>query len=111
MAAARSRRPTPKMLPADQLSYGSWTARWGDWVVQLLGQDGRWRATAWRWTTGGYAERMLLGACEGFASSVDAVSWACDTLRESGAKVFIVDKPDLTLEKLLCFNPAPQAVT
>lgn len=110
MATQRTRRPTPRTLPAEELTYGTWTARWGDWVVQLKGENGKWQVTVWRWLTGGYTERTQLGCCIGFASPVDATAWGCEVLRESGARVFIVDKPNLTLEKLLRFNPAPKSV-
>lgn len=98
-------------MAASKITTGSWSARWGEWVVGLRGNASHWRATVWRWTTaGGYTERTQLGACEGFTAPADAVSWACDVLRDSGAKVFVVDKPSLKLETLLRFSPAPEAV-
>ena len=45
------------------------------------------------------------------ASALEATAWACDVLRESGAKVFIIDKPQLKLEDIACFHAAPEAVT
>jgi hypothetical protein len=109
--STRKRTPTPKTLPADELTFGSWSTRWGDWVIHLKGADGKWRATVWRWTLGGgYTERTQLGICEGFATAADATEWSCELLRENGAKVFVIDKPSLKLEKLLRFNPAPESV-
>jgi hypothetical protein len=114
MAAQRSHStsPGPKALSAEELSYGSWSTRWGDWVIHLRGEDGHWRVTVWRWTVGGgYTERTQLGMCAGFATPLAAAAWACSVLEENGAKVFVIDKPQLRLEKFLRFNPAPEAVT
>jgi hypothetical protein len=109
---SRSRRPTPRTFPANELPFGTWSARWGDWVIHLRGQAGTWRATVWRWTLGGgYTERTQLDARAGFATAADATTWACDVLRESGAKVYVVDRPALKLETVLRFNAAPEAVT
>lgn len=112
--AAQRRQPssTPRPLPASGLLFGAWYARWGDWVIHLREQAGKWQATVWRWTTGGgYDERMQLGVGNGFTAPTDAVEWACDLLRENGASTFVIDRPDVTLETLLRFNPAPEAVT
>lgn len=108
----RTAAGVPGPLPAKLLAQGSWTSRWGDWVIHLRGTDGGWRATVWRWTTGGrLQERTQLGLGEGFSSALEATAWACDVLRESGAKVFIIDKPQLKLEDIACFHAAPEAVT
>lgn len=94
----------------EQLASGTWTARWSDWVVKLKVKSDKCDATVWRWTVGGgYTERMQLGARNDFSSSKDAVAWACDVLRDNGVKVMILDKPSITLESLLRFNPAPEA--
>lgn len=99
-------------IAAKCLVPGAWTTRWGDWVVHLRCIKDNWCVTVWRWTIGGrLEERTQLGLCAGFGSAVDATTWACDLLRESGAKVFIVDKPQLKLEDLLRFHPAPEPVT
>lgn len=99
-------------VSAKYLLGGAWTSRWGDWVVHLRGSPGCWRATVWRWTLGGLIEeRAQLGLREGFASASDATSWACDVLRDSGAKVFVIDKPSLRLEDFLRFQPLSEAVT
>jgi hypothetical protein len=97
---------------AKYLVQGSWSTRWGDWVIHLRCTGGLWRAIVWRWTTGGrLEERTQLGLCEGFGSAADATAWACDHLREGGAKVFVIDKPQLRLEDVLRFHPAPEAVS
>lgn len=106
-AAARTFGP----IAAKYLVEGSWTSRWGDWVVHLRNVTGLWCVTVWRWTTGGHLEeRTQLGLCEGFGTAADATTWACDLLRENGAKVFLIDKPRFRLEDILRFHPAPEAV-
>ena len=98
-------------VTAKHITSGTWTARWGAWVVHLRSTSAGWRAVVWRWTAGGLLEeRMQLGLCEGFANATDATTWACELLRESGAKVFIVDRQDIRLEDVLPFHPAPEAV-
>lgn len=107
----RAMRPTPLTYLATDLLDGAWTARWGDWVVHLRNTEKGWRATVWRWMVGGkLEERTQLGLCEGFGSAEDANTWACDLLRENGAKVFVIDKPELRLETILRFHPAPEVV-
>lgn len=114
MTQQRTRAPARTLGPvaAKYLSDGAWTSRWGDWVVHLRNIAGLWRAIVWRWTTGGHLEeRTQLGRCEGFGSAAEAASWACDLLRDSGAKLFIIDKPQLKLEDILRFHPASEAVS
>lgn len=95
---------------AEQVTQGSWTARWGDWLIKLRVREASSEATVWRWTTGGgYTERQQLGWRGGFSAPVDAVKWACDVLRDSGAKVMILGAPSITLESMLRFAPAPEA--
>ncbi len=99
-------------VSAECLIDGSWTSRWADWVIHLRAKTAGWRVIVWRWTTGGgLAERMQLGHCEGFPNAADAQAWACDLLREGGAEVFIIDRPQLRLEDFLRYQPVPEDVT
>lgn len=100
-----------KPLPASKIQRGSWSARWGDWVICLRPSASSWQAIVWRWTVGGgLSERTQLGAMKGFATPVDATSWACDVLRDSGARVMVIDRPSITLVDLILYNPAPEAL-
>ena len=103
----------PRTYAATDLLEGAWTARWGDWVVHLCHTvTGNWRVTVWRWMAGGKVEeRAQLGLCEGFVSASAATTWACDVLRDGGAKVLVIDKPTMQLENFLCFHPAPRDAT
>ena len=110
MAAHRTyvARGTLGPVAARFIVEGSWTCRWADWVVHLRGSD-VWCVTVWRWTVGGrLEERQQIGYQEGLATAEDAAKWACDVLRASGAKVFVIDKPTMQLESFLRFHPAPR---
>ena len=86
-----------------QITKGSWTASWGGWTIDLRDAKGSWSIVVRR----GNGDLHSWG---GFASSLDAVKWACDVMRDRGVKVMILDAPSITLETLLRFNPASEAV-
>lgn len=99
-------------MPAEQITSGAWSTRWGDWVIGLREREHVWHATVWRWTRGGgLEERRQLDARDGFPNPPSAVAWACDVLRGSGVKILVVDRPSMTLERMLRFSPAPKGVT
>jgi hypothetical protein len=99
-------------VAAEHITEGSWTSRWGDWVVHLISDDNTWRVTVWRWMCEGRLDkRRQIGDQAGFPLATLAMGWACDLLRQSGARVFVIDKPSMKLESFLRFYPAPQDVT
>lgn len=96
---------------ADKITSGSWSARWGNWMVGLRQCGASWLVTVWRWKPGtSLSARHQLAERDDFESPVAGVIWACDVLRNDSAKVFVIGMPSLTLDKVLQFSPAPEAV-
>lgn len=91
-----------RAVSSKDLTPGSWTARWGSWVISVRTErQDRWHVRIWS---------LALGACVQIvkrailATASDAVSWACDVLRQQGAVVF-VDGRTHGLERFLAFSP------
>lgn len=89
---------------------GAWTARWADWVIGLQSNETGWDAVVWRWSLDSKTERQEVEAKKGFTTHEEAIKWACDTMRKDGATVLVLGAPSITLESMLKFTPAPQAV-
>lgn len=74
-------------VSSSSLTPGSYTARWGAWVIGIRSDDhDRWSVRVWSWAVGArvqIAKRAIL------PSAAEAVAWACDVLRNHGAVVFI----------------------
>lgn len=95
-----------------KLLQGSWSARWGNWHVSLVSNGDRWDAKVFRWPPcSTLAERVEIDNWDGFRSSEEAVTWACDVMKNDGARVMVLGslKP-ITLASMLSFKPAPQIV-
>jgi hypothetical protein len=92
-----------KKLSAASLTNGSWTARWGAWVIGIRTVGESWHVRIWSWTHG---VRVQVATRAVLSNSTSAVSWACEVLRKHGARV-IVDGQEQQLEKFLAFSPAP----
>lgn len=93
------------------MTHGAWTARWANWVVLLEATDKGWDVKVWRWLFGKPASaRHELAAQRAMATHDEAIKWACDVMKNDGATVMVLDAPSMTLESVLQFTPAPQAV-
>lgn len=98
-------------MTAAKMLKGNWSARWGAWAVGLRSHGSMWSATVWRWEPGtSLSVRREIDDWDGFKTVEEAVAWACIVMRNDGAKVFVVGRPDMTLESMLAFAPAPEAV-
>lgn len=88
-------------VPSSSLVPGSWTARWGAWVIGIrTDEHDRWCVRVWSWVVGArvqIAKRAIL------SSAAEAVAWACDVLRRHGTRVF-VDGRERALEDWLAFT-------
>lgn len=89
---------------------GAWTARWADWVVWLQRTEAGWNVKVWHWPLDRVTERREVGTQNLLASHDEAIKWACDTMKNDGATVMVLGAPSITLESMLKFTPAPQAV-
>lgn len=87
-------------VPCTSLTPGSWTARWGAWVIGIRTDDeDRWCVRIWSWAVGArvqIAKRAIL------PTAADAVAWACEVLRKHGTSVFI-DGAYRPIEDVLAF--------
>lgn len=88
-------------VPSSSLTPGSWTTRWGSWVINVrTDEHDQWSVRVWSWAVGArvqIAKRAIL------PSAAEAVKWACDVLRKHGALVF-VDGRERALEDWLAFT-------
>jgi hypothetical protein len=91
---------------------GSWTARWGNWVVGLKTHNDKWQVTVWRWPPDTVLnERVQINKWSGAETTDEAVTWACDQMIADGAKVFVLGAPkNFALKRVLSFVKAPQPV-
>ena len=91
------------------LGSGSYSARWGDWFVLLVGREGSWSVKLWRWPPDApLASLAEIGSADGFESPSQAGKWACQRMVDDGARVFVLDAPrGFGLEGVLNFVPAP----
>lgn len=94
------------MIAAQQITEGSWSARWGSHVIHIRERDGWWSATVWRWTG---PRRVQLDGFDGFVNAQVAIAWACDILVAHGASV-LLDGKKRDLADVLAFSPAPELV-
>lgn len=94
-------------MTIEQITSGSWCARWSNWTLKLRDDRGEWKVTVRRGVPG--EADACSHTSDGFLSPQTAVTWACDKMRTFGAKVMILGKPSITLESLLRFTPAPEA--
>jgi hypothetical protein len=92
----------------DALPAGSWTARWGRWMVGLVASNNHWSARLWRWPLDTSVGNCVELACaSGFKSPRAAARWACRLMHRDGAIVMVLDAPDsFRLEDVLDFGPA-----
>lgn len=87
----------------------SWSARWGNWQVGLRHLGDCWGVKVWRWAPDAPLEdRRVLATCDYFESRDKAVEWACAVMKSDGARVFVLDAPNMTLESVLRFLTAPE---
>lgn len=99
-------------MTAAALFKGTWHARWGNWAIFLHSAGDRWDVRVWRWAPStDVATHVEIDAWDGFYSQEEAVTFACDVMRNDGAKVMVLgaNKP-MTIEALLRFAPALAAV-
>ncbi len=83
------------------LTPGSWTARWGAWVIGIRTDDrDRWCVRVWSWAIGA---RVQVGKRAILPTADAAVAWACELLRSHGARAFI-DGRERPLEQWLAFS-------
>lgn len=98
------------MVPYTEIEHGSWTCRWGDWMIFLKETPAGWAVVVWALPVGmPMKQRKQIGAATALDSASHAVTYACDALRRAGARV-LVSGAAQRLEKFLSFSPAPQEV-
>ncbi len=98
------------MTPFDDIKRGSWSCRWGSWLILVREQSMGWGMVVWELQPGAsMADRKLFAHDSDFATAQGAVRCACDALRAAGVTL-LVSGESQQLEKFLSFSPAPQEV-
>lgn len=107
----RSHAETPIACVAyDDIRQGSWSCRWGQWLILVREQPAGWAVVVWELQPdASMTDRKLIAHDSAFGSAQAAIGYACDTLRAVGISLLVsgVAQP---LEKFLSFTPAPQEV-
>lgn len=98
--------PKIEAKPARELTSGAWTARWGDWLIEMRHQPTGWRVRVYTWTQG-RRDALLRKAV--ITNTEEAVRWACDVLARQGAQV-IINGNHRPIIDYLAFTPAPALV-
>ncbi len=92
------------MTIAAQLLKGKWSARWANWAVALEWKTDGWEVAVWRQLPG-KTFRHPLGSQGGFLTTSEAVTWACNVMRDNGAVMMVLGAPNFPLEAALNFTP------
>lgn len=77
-----------------------WSARWGMWLLTVIGAASHWEASVYSVKHGW---RLMLSASPVLASSQEAIDWGCADLASRGATVFI-DGHNRPLQEFLTFK-------
>jgi hypothetical protein len=98
------------VVPYTEIEHGSWSSRWGDWMIFLKETKVGWAVVVWMLPIGTpMAKRKRIGSATALDSAADAVAYACDVLRRIGVRLLVSGAPQ-RLEKFLSFSRAPQEV-
>lgn len=94
----------------DDIQHGSWSCRWGQWIILVRERPPGWAVVVWELPPGApMTTRRQIGASFVEGTAQDAVRLACGVLYAVGVSLLVsgVAQP---LEKFLSFFPAPQEV-
>ena len=107
----RSHAETPIACVAyDDIRHGSWSCRWGQWLILVREQPAGWVVVVWELQPdASMTTRNPIATAKGMDSAQHAVTHACDVLRSAGVTLLVSGVPQ-RLEKFLSFTPAPQEV-
>lgn len=98
------------MVAFDDIRQGSWSCRWGQWLMLVREQPTGWAVVVWELQPGtSMMTRNPIATAKGMDSAQHAVTYACDSLRAVGVTLLVSGVPQL-LEKFLSFTPAPQEI-
>jgi hypothetical protein len=101
--------PATACVAYDDIRQGSWSCRWGGWIILVRERPSGWDVVVWELPPGALmADRRLIAHDSEFGSAQAAVGHACDVLRAAGVVLLVSGTPQ-RLEKFLSFSPAPQA--
>jgi len=99
------------MVAYSEISHGSWSCRWGDWMIFISEQSAGWSVVVWELPVGiSMAKRKRIGSASAMDTSRDAVLFACEILRHQGVTLLVSGQRQ-PLEKFFNFHPAPQEVS
>lgn len=92
----------------DDIRRGSWSCRWGQWVILVRERPFGWAVVVWELSPGApMTDRKKIGTGFVNGTAQDAIRLACGVLYAAGVSLLVsgVVQP---LEKFLSFSPAPQ---
>lgn len=93
----------------DDIRQGSWSCRWGAWIILVRERPSGWTMVVWELPPGApMTARTQIAAATDVNSAQQAVTLACDVLHAAGVTLFVSGVPQ-RLEAFLSFSPAPQA--
>lgn len=102
--------PAIACVAYDDIRHGSWSCRWGAWVILVRERPSGWAVVVWELPPGApMTARTQIAAATNIMSAQLAVTYACDVLRVTGVVLLVSGTPQ-QLEKFLSFFPAPQEV-
>lgn len=105
-----SGEPSIARIAYDDIRQGSWSCRWGQWVILVRETLVGWSVVVWKLPPGApMTARTQIAAATNMASAQHAVTHACDVLRAAGVTL-LVSGTLQRLETFLSFSPAPQEV-
>jgi hypothetical protein len=102
--------PSITCVSYDDIRRGSWSCRWGQWVILVREKPSGWVVVVWELPPGApMTARTQIARATDMPSAQDATTYACDVLRDAGVTLLVSGVPQW-LEKFLSFSPAPQEV-
>lgn len=102
--------PSITCVAYDDIRHGSWSCRWGGWIILVREGSFGWSVVVWELPPGApMTARTQIAEATAMASAQHAVTQACDVLRAAGVTL-LVSGATQRLERFLSFSPAPQAV-
>ncbi len=106
-----SGEPSTACVAYDDIRQGSWSCRWGGWIILVRERSSGWSVVVWELQPGApMTARTQIAEAIDMASAQHAVTHACDVLRAAGVTLLVSGAPQ-RLEKFLSFSPAPRAVS
>src|SRR5678815_232701 len=78
----------------NDIQRGSWSCRWGQWIILVRETAVGWVVVVWELPPGApMTARTQIARATGMPSAQDAITYACDVLRDAGVTLFVSGAP------------------